>query len=1051
MKKHLKHLLAIVLVAALALPGFMALGAIADDAFQWNDAGAAVANDEFGFDDAGDQQESAFSLDLSLAQGQAGEEGLTIEPEPGASPQPDEATANGADILPLEGLDLTDGGEETATCEAQGSIPGGKDNAALFEGYLNRALPGVGLTIEHNDSPGAGRASLVRDSLTGSVVLYDALVPLIQDVAAGRQNSTEFYFTDSDLHIADHWWSASDLGVGSFEGDFYNALLAKEGIDARALFLALIDDFPYDLYWFDKTVGYTYYFRYSTHTDSEGVGRVHLVDYKFSMAVSEDYAAGKYTTNDVPARVNTAISNIKKIVNNNASLDDFKKLTAYSNTICKLVEYDHDAWSGGRAQRAYGDPWQLVCIFDNDPSTKVVCEGYSKGFKYLCDLSRFNGNVGCVLVMGTLTGSNGAGAHMWNTLAMPDGRTYLVDLTNCDGGDSCTGELFLKGCSGKAGGPYVCAGLKYEYDADTIRTYGKNSAWLNVSDTDYDPADPGTGEDEKDEGWTALQRRINDAKNGDTIALDADVAAKSGDEGLIVPAGKSITLDLAGHAIDRALTRKRADGYVIKVQGELVIQDSAGAGKITGGWNSAYGGGVYVDAGYMTLLSGAITGNHAARGGGVYVSGMDGYFVMADGEVSRNTSDEDGGGVYISHGSVLVMSGGKIVHNQNDGVFVMERMPDAAPGRIILFGDPVVFDNLSVNENNVTYNDNIDLTDNVIFINSDLGEKAKVGVYKQLALDETYVFTTGLGANGNIHAFQSDVRDCVIKRSSDGEEAMLACSSPTATGTLLATMKASDKTALKVSWTELGNVDGCDVFLATASGKFAVKASVAADKSRVATISGLKQQTLYRAYVQAWVMDGSEKTYLDATSPIVYAYTSGGNKTWTNPKSVTVKPANLKLPKGGKVKLEVSVKGTNGRKKVLKKGGLVRYVSSDDEIATVTNKGEVKGVGLGSCTVYAYASNGVYKAVKVTVAKAPTGVSFKKKSYSVKVGKTISLAGQVTVTPKGAVGLYTWSSKARKIATVDANGRVKGIRKGKATIVVKTSSGKTAETTVEVK
>ena len=36
-------------------------------------------------------------------------------------------------------------------------------------------------------------------------------------------------------------------------------------------------------------------------------------------------------------------------------------------------------------------------------------------------------------------------------------------------------------------------------------------------------------------------------------------------------------------------------------------------------------------------------------------------------------------------------------------------------------------------------------------------------------------------------------------------------------------------------------------------------------------------------------------------------------------------------------------------------------------VAKITKKGVVKGVGKGTCFVYAYAQNGVYAKVKVTV------------------------------------------------------------------------------------
>ena len=45
----------------------------------------------------------------------------------------------------------------------------------------------------------------------------------------------------------------------------------------------------------------------------------------------------------------------------------------------------------------------------------------------------------------------------------------------------------------------------------------------------------------------------------------------------------------------------------------------------------------------------------------------------------------------------------------------------------------------------------------------------------------------------------------------------------------------------------------------------------------------------------------------------------------------------------------------------------IRYLSTDKKIATVSKKGKITAKGKGTCYVYAYAHNGIYKKVKVTV------------------------------------------------------------------------------------
>ncbi|MBQ1464753.1 MAG: hypothetical protein IIZ18_08090, partial [Ruminococcus sp.] len=54
----------------------------------------------------------------------------------------------------------------------------------------------------------------------------------------------------------------------------------------------------------------------------------------------------------------------------------------------------------------------------------VVCEGYSKAFKLICDKL----NIPCVLVYGNYDESTQV-AHMWNDVLMDDGKWYPVDVT----------------------------------------------------------------------------------------------------------------------------------------------------------------------------------------------------------------------------------------------------------------------------------------------------------------------------------------------------------------------------------------------------------------------------------------------------------------------------------------------------------------------------------------------------------------------------------------------------------------------------------------------
>ena len=176
-----------------------------------------------------------------------------------------------------------------------------------------------------------------------------------------------------------------------------------------------------------------------------------------------------------------------------------------------------------------------------------------------------------------------------------------------------------------------------------------------------------------------LQDLINDTDEGGTLTLDNDYTAVSSEGTLNIPAGKTITIDLNGHTIDRGLAGSDAvnDGYVIKVEGDLTLTDGSDekTGTITGGNNSSYYcGGVFVKGtGTFTMNGGTISGNKTENsGGGVYVLGG-GTFTMNDGAITGNTAELYGGGVCVLR-STFTMNGGTITGNSAEqyggGVFV---------------------------------------------------------------------------------------------------------------------------------------------------------------------------------------------------------------------------------------------------------------------------------------------------------------------------------------------------------------------------------------------
>ena len=91
---------------------------------------------------------------------------------------------------------------------------------------------------------------------------------------------------------------------------------------------------------------------------------------------------------------------------------------------------------------------------------------------------------------------------------------------------------------------------------------------------------------------------------------------------------------------------------------------------------------------------------------------------------------------------------------------------------------------------------------------------------------------------------------------------------------------------------------------------------------------------------------------------------------YTNIKSLTTKAKKDKvtIKKGKTFKLGVKVKKASLKLKT-KNYRKTAYETSNKKIATVTSKGVIKAKKKGTCYVYVYTQNGIFKKIKVTVKK----------------------------------------------------------------------------------
>lgn len=386
-------------------------------------------------------------------------------------------------------LDGIDGGSASVTASAD-------DSAALLEGYLYQVngldVPEV-VKAESSGNTASRPATYMASMNPTLRAVYDQLVPEIKAIANGERASS--IVEVEGLNIT---YYKSDLGLDKLVtgNSFSNEAQAKikqmftADVSADALLTSLIAHLPYELYWFDKTNGIQMSYR-MTGTDEY----VTIISVEVTFHVSQDYAViegdSYYPTVPDTAKTGaakTAAATAAQVVAENQGKGTYGKLVAYREYITKAVDYNFGA--AATKNYPYGDPWQLIYVFDNDPDTNVVCEGYSKAFKYLCDLTWTDSDpeVACYLPTGTMDGGTGAGLHMWNIVSI-GGVNYLTDITNCDSGTiGAPDQLFLCGAEGSVDASYAAATtngtVTYVYDKETLALYDKE---LVLSATKYSP------------------------------------------------------------------------------------------------------------------------------------------------------------------------------------------------------------------------------------------------------------------------------------------------------------------------------------------------------------------------------------------------------------------------------------------------------------------------------------------------------------------------------------------------------------------------------------
>ena len=580
-----------------------------------------------------------------------------------------------------EGRENDDSEEELALSVEQAVeiyVPGAAEgDDVLLDAYARKQLD------SYRSSANRMRLRAVRDpaaSLTGiNSTVYGILKDKVAAVAAGSVSSSVFTISVEELNLEKNSWTAEELGLETlvtedadgkktYTAEAMAAVNAQLGFELRRVVNSLQSACPYEMYWYDKTVGTAL----KSYSFAGNADRIRIAgSMVFTFAVIASYSDETYVdiTNadgsltrylcgvdgSQGERISKAVANAAAIVAQFEGCSDLEKLKGYRTRICDAVSYDDAALNNGSA---YGDPWQIISVFDEDPLTNVVCEGYAKAFQYLCDRTTFSGPVTVYCVTGTMSGGTGAGSHMWDLVRMEDGRIYLVDVTNCDAGSvGYPDGLFLASCSsGSVEDGYAFSvkskAIRYQYDDKTRAIFSDEE--LTVSATAYEPPAPRTP------GIvTTVDELLEDLANGVTKIRYPGTGSFLVSKDVTIPRGVSFTL------AEGTLTV--ADGAVLTVAagGSVTAQKAEIAGTMS------VGGTLRLTAASAPLsVSGSLT---VEKGGSAY---------FADPAFRRTSRMKTGGGYYnVEHTAAdesSLRSACEIAAADKDGAVLHRIYPKAA-------------------------------------------------------------------------------------------------------------------------------------------------------------------------------------------------------------------------------------------------------------------------------------------------------------------------------------------------------------------------------------
>ena len=278
------------------------------------------------------------------------------------------------------------------------------DTDALYEQYVNRLFYGNPAGPKPAAVPKLKAKKITGDRLEGQdKELYDGLKESFGEIASG-----EWEYEDTELNVplklfgieSDVRYTAEGLGLEDTsylfkpsEEDPETGVWNPEvpaaadrlfqklfSFDANRVINCLLADCAYEMYWSTGHSTYPTGLSYSWGQEEDGTEYIQLEPLGFKFQVDPKFRAdpaNEYSVDTEKTKAAAdAVQNARKILDDASGKDDYHKLVSYKDAICDLVVYDNAAASG-ESEDDMG-PWALVYVFDGNPDTNVVCEGYAE-------------------------------------------------------------------------------------------------------------------------------------------------------------------------------------------------------------------------------------------------------------------------------------------------------------------------------------------------------------------------------------------------------------------------------------------------------------------------------------------------------------------------------------------------------------------------------------------------------------------------------------------------------------------------------------------------